>query len=124
MAKPELAVLKEKTIIGLLENVILILDGNKRKKLVAKIDTGATKSSIDTGLASELGLGPVIKSRMIKSAHGSKLRPVIEATIEIAGKMIRSEFTLADRTHLKFSVLIGQNILKEGFLIDPSSQIK
>jgi len=124
MAKPELAVLKEKTIIGLLENVILILDGNKRKKLVAKIDTGATKSSIDTGLASELGLGPVIKSRMIKSAHGSKLRPVIEATIEIAGKMIRSEFTLADRTHLKFSVLIGQNILKEGFLIDPSSQLK
>ena len=86
----------------------------------AKIDTGATKSSIDTNLAAKLRLGPVIKSKLIKSAHGSKLRPIIEATIELAGNVIKSEFTLADRAHMKYSILIGQNILKHGFLIDPS----
>ena len=110
--------LNGKVVIGLIERVSI--HGNPRKKVViAKIDTGATKSSIDTNLAAELKLGPVIKSKLVKSAHGSKLRPIIEATIELAGKKIKSEFTLADRAHMKFSILIGQNILKEGFLIDP-----
>ena len=105
-------------VIGLAEKVkIYHLKGNKI--VIAKIDTGATKSSIDTNLAAELGLGPVIKSKLIKSAHGSKLRPIIEATIELSGKKIKSEFTLADRAHMKYRILIGQNILKDGFLIDP-----
>ncbi len=108
-----------RTVIGLVERVSIKFNGGKRG-VIAKIDTGATKSSIDTGLASELKLGPVIKSKIVKSAHGSKLRPIIEATIELAGKKIKSEFTLADRAHMKYSILIGQNILKNGFLIDPN----
>lgn len=112
-------VLGGKTIIGLAEKVNIQYDGGK-KNVIAKIDTGATKSSIDTNLAAELKLGPVIKSKLVKSAHGSKLRPIIEATIELAGKKIKSEFTLADRAHMKYRILIGQNILKDGFLIDPT----
>ncbi len=112
-------VLHGKVVIGLAERVN-IQHQNSKKNAIAKIDTGATKSSIDTNLAAELKLGPVIKSKLIKSAHGSKLRPIIEATIELAGKKIRSEFTLADRAHMKYRILIGQNILKDGFLIDPS----
>jgi len=106
-------------IIGLTEKVNIHCNGTK-KNVTSKIDTGATKSSIDTNLAAELKLGPVIKSKLVKSAHGSKLRPIIEATIELAGKKIKSEFTLADRAHMKYRILIGQNILKDGFLIDPS----
>jgi hypothetical protein len=105
-------------VIGLSEKVNIHCNGAK-KNVISKIDTGATKSSIDTRLAAELSLGPVIRSKLVKSAHGSKLRPIIEATIELAGKKIKSEFTLADRAHLKYRILIGQNILKEGFLIDP-----
>ena len=112
-------VLDGKTIIGLAEKVNIQHHGG-RKNVIAKVDTGATKSSIDTNLAAELKLGPVIKSKLIKSAHGSKLRPIIEATIELAGKKIKSEFTLADRAHMKYRILIGQNILKDGFLIDPT----
>ena len=108
-----------KIVIGLAEKV-RIKHGNGNKMVIAKIDTGATKSSIDTNLAAELRLGPVIKSKLVKSAHGSKLRPIIEATIELAGKKIKSEFTLADRAHMKYRILIGQNILKDGFLIDPT----
>ena len=108
-----------KVVIGLAEKVKVIYPkGNKA--VIAKIDTGATKSSIDTNLAAELRLGPVIKSKLVKSAHGSKLRPIIEASIELAGKEIKSEFTLADRAHMKYRILIGQNILKDGFLIDPT----
>ena len=112
-------VLDGKVVIGLAEKVTVQYDKGS-KNVIAKIDTGATKSSIDTSLAAELRLGPVIKSKLIKSAHGSKLRPIIEATIELAGKKIKSEFTLADRAHMKFRILIGQNILKDGFLIDPN----
>ena len=57
---------------------------------------------------------------MIKSAHGNKLRPIVEAKIRLAGKNMKSEFTLADRSHMKYDVLIGVNILKNGFLVDPS----
>lgn len=112
-------VLNGKVVIGLTEKVAIQYH-NGKKNVIAKIDTGATKSSIDTNLAAELKLGPVIKSKLIKSAHGSKLRPIIEATIELAGKKIKSEFTLADRAHMKYRILIGQNILKDGFLIDPT----
>ena len=114
-------VLDGKIVIGLTEKVSIHCNGSI-KNVVSKIDTGATKSSIDTNLADELKLGPVIKSKLVKSAHGSKLRPIIEATIKLAGRKIKSEFTLADRAHMKYSILIGQNILKDGFLIDPNKQ--
>ena len=112
-------ILDGKIVIGLTERVNVHCNGAKRN-VISKIDTGATKSSIDTNLAAELKLGPVIKSKLIKSAHGSKLRPIIEATIELAGKKIKSEFTLADRAHMKYRILVGQNILRDGFLIDPT----
>ncbi len=70
-------------------------------------------------MAAELKLGPVIKSKLVKSAHGNKLRPVINVKVKLAGKKMNAEFTLADRSHMKYRCLIGQNILKEGFLIDP-----
>jgi hypothetical protein len=111
---------RNKIVIGLSEKVTVI--GKKRKSIVARIDTGATKSSIDARLAAELALGPVIKTKMVKSAAGNKLRPVIKAKIKMSGKTINSEFTIADRSHMKYRCLIGQNVLKSGFLIDPSKK--
>lgn len=110
------------TIIGLTENVELISANGHIEKIVAKIDTGATKSSIDTQLASKLKLGPIIKSKIVKSAHGNQLRPVIEAEIILAGKRMKSEFTLADRVHMRYKVLIGVNILENEFLINPQKK--
>lgn len=114
--------LMEKTIVGLVEKVKVNGDNGNKQEITARIDTGATKSSMDLKLASELKLGPVIESTVIRSAHGTKLRPVIEAEIELHGRKIKSHFTLADRNHMKYPMLIGQNILKQGFLIDPSKE--
>ena len=50
-----------KIVIGLAEKVSVHYPRGK-KRVIAKIDTGATKSSIDSNLAAELKLGPVIKS--------------------------------------------------------------
>ena len=111
--------LKTSIIIGLTEK-IQIIGRAMQKEVSAKIDTGATKSSLDKRIVDDLNLGPIIKSKIVKSAHGTGIRPVIEAEIKIAGKHIKAEFTIADRIHMKYPVLIGQNILKIGFLIDPN----
>lgn len=109
-----------KTVIGLTEKVT-IKGREKEKTVTAKIDTGATKNSIDSRLAAELNLGPVVETKLIKSAHGNAVRPIIRAEIMLAGKKIETRFSLADRIHLRYKVLIGQNALKDkGFLIDPS----
>ncbi len=109
----------KKIILGLTER-ITIFGHDTEQPITAKIDTGASKSSIDLKLALNLKLGPVIESRIVKSAHGNKLRPVVDADIILGGKKFRAKFTLADRGHMRYKVLIGENILKCGYLIDPS----
>ncbi len=108
-----------KTIIGLTTRIV-IFGKNGKKEIIARVDTGATKSSIDKNLALELDTGPELKHAKIKSAHGTHYRPVVTADVIIAGELIHAEFTVAERAHMKYRMLIGQNILKKGFLIDPS----
>ncbi|MAE13411.1 hypothetical protein CMO92_02500 [Candidatus Woesearchaeota archaeon] len=109
----------DRTIIGLTEKISVLGKNSMQKELVARIDTGATKSSMDISLASKLKLGPVVQNKLVKSAHGVKLRPMIEVEVVIRKKKIKETFTLADRSHMKYPVLIGQNVLNKGFLIDP-----
>jgi hypothetical protein len=111
-----------KIIIGLTEKVI-VKGESQNREVIARMDTGATKSSIDVSLAAELRLGPVIDSKLIRSAHGTKLRPVVEVNVEIKGKILRARFTVADRSQMRYPVLIGQNLLKNNFLIDPSRRV-
>jgi len=113
---------QKKITIGLIEEVTILTNDNKKKKIKAKIDTGASKSSIDLNLASDLKLGPIIKTKLIKSAHGVKVRPVLNITIVLHNRKIKAEFTIADRKHMNYKMLVGQNILKKGFLIDPNKR--
>jgi len=109
----------EKKVIGLTEKIV-IYGKSFKKEFVAKIDTGADKSSIDTKLAASLRLGPVVEVLNIKSASGNTQRPVIQVKINLCGKDLVSGFTLIDRMHMKYKILIGKNILKHGFIIDPN----
>ena len=118
--------LKKRTVVGLTEKIIVKANGNgsEDKEMIARIDSGATKSSIDLTLASQMKLGPVVDSRLVKSAHGTKLRPVVEVEIVLQGRTIKAKFTMADRAYMKYPILIGQNILKSGFVIDPNRSVK
>lgn len=110
---------KNRKIIGLTEKVVL-KSKNKTTEVIAKVDTGAVKSSIDSKLASELKLGPIVGSRIIKNTHGSSVRVVIQINIVIAGEELKAKFTVADRKRMKYKLLIGRNVLKKlGFLVDP-----
>ncbi len=112
----------KKTSVGLTEKVKITGPKGKSKILKARIDTGATISSIDSKLAARLNLGPIIRTKLVKSASGNSSRPVMKARIKVAKKELEADFTIADRSHMKYAVLIGQNILKKGFLIDPSKR--
>jgi len=109
-----------KKIIGTKEKV-LVKGKAKQRKVWARIDTGATLSSIDKALAKKLDLGPVLLHKIIKQAHGKSKRPVVAASIEVAGKKIKARFTLADRKHMKFDIIIGRRTLKQlKVLVDPT----
>lgn len=117
----------DKTVVGLVEKIKI-----RGKEVTARIDTGAEHNSIDQELASKLGLGPVLKTILIRSASSNfscpkcgykrnqARRPVVEAEIIIKGKKIKARFNIANRKHMKYKLLIGQEILKQGFLINPS----
>ena len=109
----------KRVILGLTADVTVL--GKKMKTVTARIDTGATSSSIDKKLAEELELGPIIRSKIVKSASGIERRPVVHAQVKFNGTPIKADFSLANRNHLSYPVLIGQDILKKGnFLIDPN----
>lgn len=109
-------------MIGFTERIVVI-GKNKKKKVVARVDSGATKSSIDVKLAAELELGPITKAKLVRSTHGNTLRPVVGVRIKIAEREIEMDFTVADRTDMKYQILIGQNILKElNIPIDPNKK--
>lgn len=112
----------KRPVLGLTTSVQI---RNHHEKITARVDTGATSSSIDTTLAMALNLGPALKSRIVKSASGVKERPIIKAEVNINGSLIEAEFTVADRKHMTYKILIGQNILKQGnFLIDPQKGVE
>lgn len=106
--------IKDKTVVGLYEYVTV-----KGKKIPARIDSGAVRSSIDADLAKELGIKNVIGSKKIRNVHGSTLRPLIHTYVTLCKKRLKADFTLQSRTHMKFKILIGQNILMKDFIIDP-----
>jgi hypothetical protein len=104
-------------ILGLVEKITV--HGKKHSRTVlARIDTGAQSNSIDLELAKTLHVGPAERTTVVKSAHGSSVRPVVMLDIDIAGARQRGRFTIADRSKLRYPVLIGRNILKIGYMID------
>ncbi len=104
----------ERKIIGLIERVKI-----NGKEVLAKIDTGAERNSIDIRLAAETGLGPVIGVRKYVNAHGHTSRALVKGHLVIHGKKIHASFNLFDRKSMKYKVLIGKKTLKQsGFLVD------
>ncbi|MGM5481114.1 MAG: RimK/LysX family protein [Nanobdellota archaeon] len=108
-------------VVGFVEKVSCLIEKGERI-VEARIDTGATKSSIDASLVEELNIGPVVGERIIRNAHGSERRKIVRVKIRIAGKTINAKFTIANRSRLRYPMLIGRNVLRKGFLIDPNKK--
>ncbi len=109
----------DREVINLYEKIIL-KGKNTTIKVWAKIDTGADHSSIDMKLLSMLGPMPIVGSKIIKNAHGSKTRLLTRIPTIIRDKELKLQYTIADRSRMNYHIIIGKNLLKKyRFLIDP-----
>lgn len=106
---------------------IKIKNMNTNEKVVvgAKIDTGAWRSSIDKGLAEELGLleeSNILWEKQVRSSLGKIKRPIINLTFWLAGRKIETAAGVANRKHLRKKVIIGRKDIK-GFLVRPFNDV-
>jgi hypothetical protein len=127
----ELANAGEKITIGEVEDVILMPWG---VRLPARIDTGATTSSLDArGLKVKNNVAefklpkrygglqlhlPVREWQNIRSADFKEKRPVVEITFCMGPKILCVEVNLNDRSTVKYPIILGHNTLKENFVVD------
>ena len=103
----------ESLVIGYTEEVLI--SGTKgSESVVAKSDTGATRTSIDSQLATRLGTGPIkdivkVKSGSLKSG---KSRPVVDLVVGVGGTQHTVTASIEDRGHMDYPLLLGRDILQ------------
>ncbi|MDZ7773907.1 MAG: RimK/LysX family protein [Balneolaceae bacterium] len=115
--------------------------------LEAKVDTGAYSSSLHCHRVEAIQKGdgqedwvrlwlldpscenyrsepievPVRRRKTVRSSNGvSEERIFIHAAVRLFGSEISADFSLADRTGMKYAVLLGRKVLKGRFLVDVS----
>lgn len=111
----------------------------------ARIDSGATSSSIHCssvkliqegeitmlrvkldakrGAPEHIFTTPNFKETVVKNSSGlAEKRYVIKTVIELFGRKIKTEFSLANRKKMRYPILLGRKLLKNRFLIDVSQK--
>lgn len=135
---------KEKLVVGSVEKIRvypsdLVMD--------ARIDTGAETSSIDARDITEFerdgknwvrftlvdrktNTPHVIERKVVRTVkimqssmeQGHEKRLVVTLKITIGNKKELSEFTITNREHMQFPILIGRNALQDVIMVDVSNQ--
>ncbi|MFA5142239.1 MAG: retroviral-like aspartic protease family protein [Candidatus Woesearchaeota archaeon] len=111
--------MESRIVLGLIEPVKILI-GDNQEPILARIDTGAERSSIDHELALKLGVEKQSFKKRIRTVLGRSIRELANINLELADQKLESQFSICDRSHMNYKVLIGQDILKKGnFIIDP-----
>ena len=126
-------------VMGWVETVEIAPGG---LKISAKLDTGASTSSIDVARFEQFQRAgkswvrfevsdrkggmfrferPVVRiSRIRRSDAPTVVRPVVELRVCLGGVYRKTQVNLADRAHLSHPMLIGRRYLRSGIVVDPS----
>ncbi len=64
----------------------------------------------------------IIGFKLVRSGSANVIRPIIEIPTLIRGELRKIIYTVADRSHLLYPVIIGRRDLK-GYLVDPSMKL-
>jgi hypothetical protein len=122
---------EEKLTIGEVEDVILLPWG---VRMPARIDTGASQSSMDArdleikGDMAEFRLHkrygglhlqlPIIEWQDVRSSEARERRPMVEIELCLGPKRLRTKVSLNDRSMVKYPIIIGRDVLKHNFVVD------
>lgn len=93
-----------------------------------KIDAGGRKVlsfTIPGSLLHEKGIHRFqvynFSQKKVRSSNGQmQTRYVINTPVVMFGRVIKADFTLADRSRMKYPILLGRKLLKNRFLVDVS----
>lgn len=128
---------KDHLTIGWLEHIAL--PGLGVSRVEAKVDTGAYSSALHyqrLRLRTEDGIkrlvvtfqmGGLRKTKVfrsfkrvtVKSSNGeTSRRYLISTQVKLAGHVVRTQFTLFDRSDMKYQVLLGRKFLRGRFVVD------
>lgn len=126
---------KTKTVIGAVEEVVLF---PWEAKLPARIDTGAGMTSLGVRdltvknkvaqfrLPKKYGNTlislPVVGYCNVRSADSRERRPVVEIELCVGSKRMRVQVNLNYRSHLEYPLIVGRNVLNQGFIVDSSQE--
>ena len=143
-APPPAATAKEtpaKLIVGRRESIWV---EDLQLALPARIDTGAETASLDARALEQFERDgkpwvrfeipnpngdealvlerPRIRQALVVQANSEtpERRPVIELGIQLGPVRQLAEFTLSDRSHLDYQMLVGRNILRDVMIVDVS----
>lgn len=97
---------------------VTIINESQRIDVMAKLDSGASRTSFDIHLAKQLGLEFREEKVKVKSASGRGERETVKLTFILQGKKITTVASVTDRSHMKYPIIIGRRDL-QGFLIKP-----
>ncbi len=111
------------------------------KEIEAKIDTGAYTSSIDCSLIELSEDGKILKFKVLDKEHkefkdkffefdswtktevtssngSTEERYLVNLEIEIGSEIFKTDFTLANRSKMKYPILIGRKTIPRGWFVD------
>ena len=132
-------------VLGWLQSIALM---PYEARLTAKLDTGAKTSAmhaenvkmfkrqfkhyvgftvpvkrnkVEQDIYFEL---PVLRHSRVKSAarNETEVRPVVELSFCIDGRLFSAPFSLDDRSNFNYPVLLGRDFLATGFVVDPAQK--
>src|SRR5258708_4570437 len=107
--------------IGTWEKINILDNKSNKHEFVAKVDTGAWRTSLDRELAKSLGLlskSNILWTKKVRSGLGKEEREVINLTYYLAGRRIKTIASLAKRSGLRTPIVIARKDL-ENFLVNP-----
>ena len=112
----------ETPTIGYIEE-IHVSGTSGSETVYAKSDTGATRTSIDTSLAADIGAGPIKSMTRVKSGSvkSGEARPVVDVVIGIKGNQHTVTASVQDRSHMEYPLLLGRDIL-EHYQVDVNTR--
>ena len=100
-------------VVGYVEEVV-VSGTSGSVQAFAKSDTGATRTSIDTALAADIGAGPIKSMTRVKSGSmkSGRARPVVDLVVGIGGTQHTVTASVEDRSHMDYPLLLGRDILQ------------